>query len=133
VGDLNNEGKHLLMIARQAMRQRRPDASTLTWEVLDRLYRTRHWTVVWMLVDYVTEWMAATGLDQAAAVVLGYLEAHRPSWNAPPTQRARSRALEAIRTTPTVDDLMAIGAAMGRDEIVEFVLHSDAHDRSPAR
>jgi predicted ATPase/DNA-binding SARP family transcriptional activator len=134
VGDVNNEGKHLLMIASHAMRERRPDAGTLACEVLDRLYRTRHWTVIWMLVDYVTEWMAATGRDQAAAVVLGYLEAHRPSWHAPPTRLARSRALEAIRTLVAADELMSRGAAMGRDEIVEFVLHADARsERRPVR
>jgi predicted ATPase/DNA-binding SARP family transcriptional activator len=134
VGDVNNEGTHLLMIASLAMRQHRPDAATLTSEVLDRLYRTRHWTVIWMLVDYAAEWMAVTGREQAAAVVLGYLEAHRPSWHAPPIRRARSRALDATRTLRTADDLMARGAEMSRDEVVEFVLHPDVRsERTAAR
>jgi predicted ATPase len=122
VGDRNNEGKLLIGLSIAATRFRIPEASNVCREAITRLYDTRHWSLIWTGIDVVARWMAATGRLDEAAVVYGHLEVHHAIWDNAGGRRARSRGLEIVRPHPHADQLMARGAAMGRDQFVAFVL-----------
>lgn len=128
VGDVNQEGKHLFMVAAYAMRTHRPDAATVTSDVVEWLHQTRQWSVIWMLLDYAAAWMVTTGRCETAAVVLGHTEAHHPSWSYSRIQSSRAHALQAVRTLADADELMADGAATSRDEVVDLVVHALRND-----
>ena len=121
-GDINNEGKNVLGLAIAAARFRTPEASAVCREALTRLYDTRHWPLFWIGVDVVARWLGSGGKLEDAAVLYGHLEVHHPVWDNPAGRRGRSRGLAIVREHPRADPLMARGAAMGREELVAFVL-----------
>lgn len=129
--DINNEGKNLLGVVSAATRLQRTEAAKVSREALSRLHDNRHWSVLWPALDIVARWFAAIGNAEGAGVVYGHLDVHHPPWDNVPMSRARTRGLEVVRQHPGVERFMARGAAMGPDEVVNFVLDHLARSAGP--
>ncbi len=85
---------------------------------LSALHQARDWSVIWWTLEALASHWAQSGDLESAAVLYGNLEAGgRDSRGA---FEDRAAALHALRTHPQVGALMAEGAAMTRDEIVEY-------------
>ena len=122
VGDLFAERANLSTLAMSAAVLRRPDAAEICRDAISRIYDCRMWHVVWIVVETVAGFFAATGRLHEAAVLYGHLEAHRPPFGVPAIRRARQRGLDRVRQLTKVETLMAQGTAMDRDELVAYIL-----------
>jgi predicted ATPase len=91
-------------------------------EALISAYDARHWFRIWQLFESVGLALAEAGRLEAAAVVVGNLEAHHPPFGMEHNFGFRTRTLDIIHTHPSADAWMARGAAMDPHQIVEFAL-----------
>jgi predicted ATPase len=87
-------------------------------EVLSRLYAHRQWNDLHVAIESIAAHWADTGRSESAAVLLGHLEVHGRGHGA--MARRRARLSSALSATHGQD--MARGAAMNRDELVEYAL-----------
>lgn len=86
------------------------------------LYEIRYWFRIWHLFDSIALAMASTGQLEAAAVVIGHLDAHHPPWGIEHELGFRERAHEIVGQQPRAEEWMARGAAMDRHQIVGYAL-----------
>jgi hypothetical protein len=91
-------------------------------EALISAYAVRDWYRIWQLFESVGLALAETGRLEAAAVVVGNLEAHHPPFGIEYNSGFRTRTLDIVHTHPSADTWMARGAAMDRHQIVDFAL-----------
>jgi hypothetical protein len=91
-------------------------------EALIALYEIRFWYRIWQHFESIALQLAATGHVEAAAVVVGNLEARHAAFGYESWLGFRARALEIIRTHADAETWMARGAAMDRYEVVEYAL-----------
>jgi predicted ATPase len=96
-----------------------PDTAASFAQQLSALYERRDWGVIWWTLEAVASHWAQSGQVEGAAVLYGNLEADgrdsRGAFDSEPQ-------LEAARAHPLAESLMAQGAAMSRDEVVEYCL-----------
>jgi hypothetical protein len=116
-------------MAAVALRHR--DAKQICRDAITRLYDLRYWQVLWIVIETVAGFLAAAGHLHEAAVLYGHLDAHHPPWGLPAVHRARQRGLNHIRQLDDVDELMAQGADMDRDELVAYTLKRLQNDAAP--
>ena len=122
VGDLATERSSLSTLAMAAVALRRADAGEICRDAITQIYDFRMWRLVWLLIETVAGFFTAAGRLQEAAVLYGYLEAHRPPFGMPAVRRARQRGLDRVRQLADFDLSMAQGAAMDRHELVAYTL-----------
>jgi hypothetical protein len=91
-------------------------------DALISAYDARYWERIWQLFESVGLALAETGRLEAAAVVIGNLEAHHPPYGMEHNFGFSTRTLDIVHTHPSADAWMARGAAMDRHQIVEFAL-----------
>jgi predicted ATPase/DNA-binding SARP family transcriptional activator len=91
-------------------------------EALICAYDARNWFRIWQLFESIGLALAEAGRLEAAAVVVGNLEAHHPPFGMEHNFGFRTRTLDIIHAQPSADAWMARGAAMERHQIVEFAL-----------
>jgi hypothetical protein len=91
-------------------------------EALISAYDARYWFRIWQLLVSVGLALAEAGRLEAAAVVVGNLEAHHLPFGMEHNFGFRTRALDIVHTHPSADAWMARGAAMDPHQIVEFAL-----------
>jgi hypothetical protein len=120
-GDLLAERANLSVLAMAAVALHRPDAGEICLDAIGRIYDLRLWQFVWLVIETVAGFFAAARLPEAA-VLYGYLEAHRSPWGIPGVRRARQRGLDRVRQLADFESLMAQGADMDRDELVAYTL-----------
>ncbi len=113
------EGFHLIAIVFAATELRTPDARDACVQVITRLYDARWWGALWLALAPVATWLSGTDEIAVAAVIYGYLDAHRPLFS---DIDGRVSALAVLRSDPALEQPIAKGAAMNRDELVGFVL-----------
>jgi predicted ATPase/class 3 adenylate cyclase len=104
-----------LWLAMRAPSDQRPAVYA---EVLARLYADRHWLDLWVAIESLVGYWARADRPEPAAVLLGHLESHGRGHGAMARQRARVSAI----LTVTHAHSMAQGAAMDRDELVDYAL-----------
>ena len=121
-GELVSEGDCLRAIALATVGLDPGAAIHACREALMRLYEIRYWYRIWQLFDSIALALASTNHIEAAAVVVGHLEAHHPPFGVEHLMRFRSRTLEIVRTRSEVDAWIARGAAIDRHQIVEYAL-----------
>lgn len=85
-------------------------------------YDVRYWYRIWQLFESVALALVEAGRFEAAAVVVGNLEAHHPPFGMEDDLGFRTRTLDIVRTDSHADAWMERGAAMNRCQIVEFAL-----------
>lgn len=78
--------------------------------------------MVWNAVGGIAGWAAGTGEVQAAALMLGHLEALGHDWIVARGRKSRETALAIVNQDRDARQEMARGAAMTDDEVLEFVL-----------
>ena len=91
-------------------------------EALISAYDARHWFRIWQLFESVGLALADAARLEAAAVVVGKLEAHHLPFGMEHNFGFRTRTLDIVHTHPSADAWMARGAAMDRYQVVEFAL-----------
>jgi predicted ATPase/DNA-binding SARP family transcriptional activator len=91
-------------------------------EALINAYDARHWFRIWQLFESVGLALAEAGRLEAAAVVVGNLEAHHLPFGMEHNFGFRTRTLDIVHTDPSADTWMARGAAMDRYQVVEFAI-----------
>jgi predicted ATPase len=96
------------------------DAPDLCRDALRQLYDAHRWMGVWIALERLGfHWVETSRLEPGAAV-LGHLDAHRPVAQSRAARRAA--ALEVLRAHPETSGEQARGAAMTREQLVEYVL-----------
>jgi hypothetical protein len=93
--------------------------------LLHRLHDARHWAVLWLAVEAVAYYFAIAGKTEAAARIVGYLEAHGSQ--RPTEMQLREQTLEVIRRHRQADEWISQGATTDRDEII-----TDLFDQLPS-
>jgi predicted ATPase len=96
------------------------DLPDLCHGALRQLYDSHHWPSVWIALEYLASHWVETSRLEPGAVVLGHLDAHRPVAESRAARRAA--ALEGLRAYPERSGAQARGAAMTREQLVEYVL-----------
>jgi predicted ATPase len=121
-GDSNSECLNLAALAMAAVAHRRPDAGEICRHALTRNYDIRNWLGLWLLIETIASYFAASASLHEAAVLYGHLENHHAPWGLPAVHRARQRGLDRVRQLADFEVLMAQGAEMDRDELVAYTL-----------
>jgi predicted ATPase len=85
-------------------------------QLLHRLHDARNWGVLWIAVEAVAYHLAIAGETEAAARIVGYLQAH--AGNRPTEIQLREQTLEVVRRHSRADEWISQGAATDRDEII---------------
>ena len=119
VGDITNVNVNLVGIVFADTTLLVPGAGRSCKEAVDHFYASKHWSALWLALPAITTWWKATGNLDAVAVICGHIDAHHPPWSDAVAYR---RSPQAVCHPPGVDQLMARGAAMDRDQLVAFVL-----------
>jgi hypothetical protein len=96
------------------------DAPELCRDALRQLCDAHSWMGVWIALEHLGLHWVETSRLEPGATVLGHLDAHRPV--AQNRAARRAAALEALRAHPATSGAQARGAAMTREQLVEYVL-----------
>jgi hypothetical protein len=104
-------------VARAAAELEMPE---LCRDAFRQLYDTHSWMPVWVTLEHLGLHWVETSRLECGAVVLGHLDAHRPRFQSFAARRAA--ALEVLRAHPETSGAQARGAAMTREQLVEYVL-----------
>ena len=88
--------------------------------VLTRLHDTRCWIFLWACIDTIANYLARSGHIEAAATIIGYLEANISTWM--DAALSRTATLEILHDHPNRRSCASRGAAMNADELFAFVL-----------
>lgn len=83
-----------------------------------RLYDLRYWLYLWRVVDTAASVLASAGRLDAAAAVIGYLDANVPPWRTEPRRSTRA----AVMARPGAPVHLERARVMGRDELVRYVI-----------
>jgi len=120
-GLLYQEGVNLIGLAATSTMLDTPDASSLLLESLVSSYNARHWTLIWLTLEFCAAYFQFNATDRhASAVVLGHLETHHPAWHA--IAGIRAIGLQGLEDGDDVTDPFAQGKALDRDQVVHFVM-----------
>jgi hypothetical protein len=85
-------------------------------QLLHRLHDSRNWTLLWIAVEAIAYHLAIAGKTEAAARIVGYLQA---DGSQRPTEiQLREQTLEVVRRHSRADEWISQGAATDRDEIM---------------
>jgi predicted ATPase/class 3 adenylate cyclase len=122
VGDRLAESGNLSVLAMAAVALHRPDAGDICRDAITRIYDSRHWQLLWLVIETVAGFLSTVERLTETAVLYGHLEAHRPPWGIPGARRARQRGLDRVRQLPEFEFLMAQGMDMDRDNLVAYTL-----------
>ena len=98
------------------------DAIGVCHEALVRLFEIRFWWRTWHVFDSIGLALVSSGRTEAAAVVVGHLDAHHPPFGTEEMLGFRRHAAEIVRSDARCDEWMARGASMDRYQIVEYAL-----------
>ena len=107
-----------------------PDAAEAWAAALRRLYDHRNHAMTLVALERITLWWARLGTTDAAAVVIGYLNAHQHGHAAMVEQRAELNA--RLTTDQHAQAHLAHGARLTRDNLIAYVLHELAHNAHTA-
>jgi len=118
-GDVAHENWNLMGIVFAQAAIRSPDVGDVFREAITHLYDTRDWVGIWVAMIPLSSWLESSGNAEAAAIIFGYLEAHRTPWRG---IDGRLQSLRAPHQHPQADQLITHGAAMDRDQLVAFAL-----------
>ena len=94
-------------------------------QLLHRLHDARNWGILWTGVEAVAYCFAIAGRTEAAARIVGHLEAHASQFLA--MTRQREPTLDLVRRQSRADAWMSLGAATDRDELI-----NDLFDQLPS-
>ena len=101
----------------------RVESSRLGVESLTEFRERRNWLGIWALLNVLAEWLAFVGDAEGAATIYGHLEAHHHlPWDTPVVRQRRSVGLAAVRGEAEVEQWMARGAGMDRDDVVAYAI-----------
>ena len=101
-----------------------PAAAALTpecRELIERLLEANHWIGFWGCVDAVANFTATHGNIDAAATLLGYLDAFVPPFSGA-FQKMRGATSAMVREQPESLEAYRHGSAMSRDELCDYVM-----------
>ncbi len=125
VRDVLRESLNLAGVVYASIAHAASDTASVCLEALTRLHDTRSWLNIWVTTLAVAGWLAATGEPAVAAVVYGHVAAHRPPYS---HVHATVDALDELRQQPGAAAAIARGAAMDREDVLEFVIdHLRSH------
>jgi hypothetical protein len=96
------------------------DTEPSVHDALTQLLASRTWAFVWTVIEALALYWARVGREEPAAVLLGNLEANniRHAYFV----EQRRDAVAALRAGGDAEDHLAEGAALGRDQLVAYVL-----------
>jgi predicted ATPase/class 3 adenylate cyclase len=89
-------------------------------DAVSRLYEMREWGNLWLTIESLAGWWARSERLEQAAVALGHLDAAQRHWTAMADRRAIATA--AVSQHPDGARWAARGAALSRDQLVDYVL-----------
>jgi predicted ATPase/DNA-binding SARP family transcriptional activator len=112
--------KNMAVAASQSALTPRADGSTTFVDALDHVYRGRMWSLVWIVLEALAVFWARSERPLDAAVILGYLDRHGRANGV--LLDGRRQALDVLQGVPGADAARTEGAAMTRDDLVEFAL-----------
>ena len=92
---------------------------------VEAAYENRDWYHVWPCITALATWWNSIGRRDAAGVVLGHLQAHDISSGFPPG--GLERAVADASTADDAERRLAEGAALTREQLVEYVLDQLEH------
>ena len=128
MGDVRIEGESLVGIAIASTALNSASASEDCVAALTNLHEARNWQPIWRLADPLAKWLASSGHTDVAAVIYGFLGANQAPGPAGFIEM-RSRGIERVRRVDNADDLLAIGAEMNRDQLIEYILAQLEHEK----
>jgi predicted ATPase/class 3 adenylate cyclase len=101
-------------------------------DALTHLYANREWSNLWVAIEALAIHWTETGRTEPAATLLGFLEARKDLRSVAFLGR-RQDAVAALRESPEAHPWMAQGAALDRDQLVDYALDqlADAIDKAP--
>jgi predicted ATPase/DNA-binding SARP family transcriptional activator len=137
---LHQEGVHLAQLAKAPFGESQnlqglleaklalgaDDALSVCSSALHRIHDLRHWVYLWRVVDITAFFLTKYGRFSEAALVVGHLDAHVPSWR--PEPRADTKALlvsateRADLSLEAHDRAIANGVALDRDSLVRRLI-----------
>ena len=95
------------------------DPTAILRDAIGEAYRDRIWFEVWIMIEAQARWWANHDHLEAAAIAVGYLDAHQVgSMSHGSTDATRA----AVRAHPDADHWLAFGATLDRDQLVAYVL-----------
>jgi hypothetical protein len=97
------------------------DTERALHNALTHLLAGRTWALVWVVIEGVALHWARTGRDEPSAVLLGHLEANDIRYAQFVDQR--TQAVTALHARDDVEDHLARGAALGREQPVTYALN----------
>jgi hypothetical protein len=125
-GDLVAEGESLRTIAIAVTAMGRGDELDACHEAVAHLYPIRYWFRLWHAMESASLALASNRQLQAAATIVGHLEAHHPPYGVERWLDFRARTLQTIRSTANAEAEVAVwmaqGAAADRNHIVHLAL-----------
>ena len=122
VGDLFMAQMNLYGVV-EATTAMRVESSRLGVETLTEFRERRNWLGIWALLNVLAEWLAFVGDAEGAATIYGHLEAHHHlPWDTPVVRQRRSAGLAAVRGEAEVEQWMAQGVGMDRDDVVAYAI-----------
>jgi hypothetical protein len=96
------------------------DAASAYHEAISLLRDLQEWANLWFTVESLATWWCRTGQLEEAATTLGFLESSGRAFFR--LERRRARASEIVDANPEATRWRAAGAAMTRDEILDYCL-----------
>lgn len=96
------------------------DPAAAYYDAVCSLYEVREWPNVWLTLESLAAWWARSEQLEQAAVIIGHVDAAQRHWTAMADRRAKATA--AVTQHPDSARWMARGAALTRDQLVEYVL-----------
>jgi hypothetical protein len=121
VGDVHAEMGGLIVMTYDALISDSADAASTARAGLTRCFEMREWNAIWLIANAATEWLVGAGHLEAAAVILGHLEAHHPVWGQ--ADRDTRDAMRArIERLHDADELMAHGADMSQTALATYLI-----------
>jgi hypothetical protein len=89
-------------------------------DAIDQLYTLRVWPHLWNTIESLATYWVRSGDLEGAATLLGHLEAHEH--HSVPLAARRARAAAVLEQRPDAWPWMEHGAALDRDQIVQYAL-----------
>lgn len=112
--------KNMAVAASQSVLTPRTDGSTTFVDALDHVYRGRMWSLVWIVLEALAVFWARSDRPIDAAFIIGYLDRHGRANGV--LIDGRRHALAVLHGVPGAGAARTEGAAMTRDDLVEFAL-----------